>query len=165
MQSPLDGIFDQAENCYLKPDELQHIGQYVASIAERMSAYRTLRDRELDLIQQAVDDLLLEMPGLESAAIERTVKNGMLTLRHCAMAMLLNDPNYLEHRLLSWLENSIELYRAQGTDAAFFRLLKQQLSFSLSVQQMALLNPFFSLVDPVIATQEEEEMLTIAGIF
>lgn len=165
MQSSIDGIFDEAENRYLKPEELQEIGQYVASIAERMSAYRALRDREIELIQQAADQLQLDMPGIETTVLERAVKNGMLTLRHCGMAMLLNDPNFVQTRLLNWLKDSIELHQVQGADAAFFGLIKQQLRLSLNAQQMALLEPFFNLVEAVIPAQEEEEMLTVAGIF
>ncbi|MBE9009805.1 phycobilisome protein [Pseudanabaenaceae cyanobacterium LEGE 13415] len=165
MQSPIDGIFDEAENCYLKPEELQAIGHYVVSIAERMSAYRALRDRELELIQQAADQLELEMPGVETAVLERAIKNGMLTLRHCGMAMLLNDPNFVQKRLLNWLKDSIELHQAQGADAAFFGLMKQQLQQSLNAQQMALLEPFLTQVETVIPAQQKEEMLTIAGIF
>jgi hypothetical protein len=164
MQSPIDSIFDEAENRYLKPEELQGIGQYVASIAERMSAYRALRDRELELIQQAADQLQLDMPGIETAVLERAVKNGMLTLRHCGMAMLFDDQNFVQTRLLNWLKDSIELHQAHGADAAFFGLMKQQVRLSLNAQQMALLEPFFNLVETVIPVQEEE-MLTVAGIF
>ncbi|MCU0551338.1 MAG: hypothetical protein MUC48_18475 [Leptolyngbya sp. Prado105] len=164
MQSPFDSVFDEAENRYLQPEELKAIGQYVASISERMSAYRALRDHEIDLMQQAADQMQLEMPSIETIALERTVKNGMLALRHCAMAMLLNDADYVQKRLLSWLRDSIELHKDQGTDAVFFNLMKQQLRLSLNAQQMALLDPFLSLVDTVIQPQEEE-MLTVAGIF
>ncbi|GAP95496.1 hypothetical protein [Leptolyngbya sp. NIES-2104] len=165
MQFSIDGIFDEAENRYLKPEELQEIGQYVASIAERMSAYRVLRDREIELIQQAADQFQLDMPGIETAVLERSVKNGMLTLRHCGIAMLLNDHNFVQKRLLNWLKDSIELHQTQSADAAFFGLIKQQLRLSLNAQQMALLEPFFNLVETVIPAQEEEEMLTVAGIF
>lgn len=163
MPSSINGIFDEAENRYLKPEELQIVGQYVDSIADRISAYRVLRDRELDLIQQAADQLQREMPSTEVTVLERAVKNGMLTLRHCAMAMLLDDPNFVQ-RLLPWLKDSIELYQAQGANTTFFGLMKQQLRISLSAQHMELLEPFFSLVEAVIPAQEEE-MLTIAGIF
>ncbi|MBW4441079.1 MAG: hypothetical protein KME10_07575 [Plectolyngbya sp. WJT66-NPBG17] len=165
MHSPIDGIFDEAENRYLKPEELQTVGHYVASIAERISAYRALRDQELELIQQAADQLQLEMPSIETAALERAIKNGMLTLRHCGMAMLLDDQNFVQQRLLNWLKDSIELHQTQSGEAAFFQLMKQQLRLSLNAQQVALLEPFFSLVETVIPAQESEEMLTIAGIF
>lgn len=163
MQSPIDGIFDEAENRYLKPEELQAIGQYVASIADRMSAYRALRDRELELIQQAADQLQLDLPGVETAALERTVRNGMLILRHCGMAMLLDDPDFVQKRLLSWLKDSIELHQANSADAAFFRLIQQQIRLSLNAQQIALLQPFLNQVETVIPAQEE--MLTVAGMF
>lgn len=165
MQFPLEGIFNQAENCYLKPDELQQIEQYVASISDRMSSYRAIRDREIDLMQQVADELCLEMPSLEIMILERTIKNGMLVLRHCAMAMLLNDATYLRTRLLSWLTSSIELHKSQTTEAACFRLMRQQLRCSLNAQQMALLEPFLSLVETIVSIQENEEMLTVAGIF
>ena len=165
MQFPIDGIFDEAENRYLKPEELQAIGHYVASISERLSAYQAVRDRELEVLQAVADQLQLEMPGVGDAALERAIKNGMLTLRHCGMAMLVDDLNLVQKRLVGWLRDSIELHQAQGVDAAVLRLMKQQLCLSLNVQQMALLEPFFNLVETVISTQEEEEMLTVAGIF
>lgn len=164
MHSPLDGIFDEAEHRYLNPEELQTIGHYVASLAERMSAYRALRDRELEIIQQVADQLQLDMPSIETAVLERAIKNGMLTLRHCGMAMLLDDSNFVQTRLLNWLKDSIELHQTQGVDAAFFQLIKQQLRLSLNAQQVALLDPFFNLVEAVMPAQEEE-MLTVAGIF
>lgn len=164
MQSPLEGVFDEAENRYLKPEELQVIGQYVASISERMSAYRALRDHEIDLVQRAADELQLELPSIETTALERTIKYGMLILRQCAMGMLLNDAEYVQKRLLSWLKDAISLHQDQKINAVFFRLIQQQLRFSLNAQQVALLEPFLSLVDSVIPAQEEE-MLTVAGIF
>lgn len=164
MQSPMNGIFDEAENRYLKPEELQLIGHYVGSITDRINAYRALRDRELDLIQRAADQLQFDLPNAELSVLERAIKNGMLILRHCGMAMLLNDPNFIQTRLLDWLKDSIELYQAQGADAAFFGLMKQQLNLSLTTQQMALLEPFLSQVEAIMPAQTEE-MLTIAGIF
>ncbi|HTL89905.1 MAG TPA: hypothetical protein VL134_10925, partial [Leptolyngbya sp.] len=132
MQFPIDGIFDEAENLYLKPEELQAVGQYVGSIAERTAAYRALRDQELNIMQQAAEQLQREMPSVEDAALERAIKNGMLVLRHCGMAMLIDDANLVQKRLLSWLKDSIELHQAQGVDAALFRLMKQQLRISLN---------------------------------
>ncbi|WNZ45709.1 hypothetical protein Q2T42_28375 [Leptolyngbya boryana CZ1] len=164
MQSPLEGVFDEADNRYLKPEELQAIGQYVASISERTSAYRALRDHEIDLVQRAADELQLELPSIETTALERTIKYGMLILRQCAMGMLLNDAEYVQKRLLNWLKDAISLHQDQKINAVFFRLIQQQLRFSLNAQQVALLEPFLSLVDPVIPAQEEE-MLTVAGIF
>lgn len=165
MQSPINGIFDEAEHRYLKPEELQAIGHYVGSITDRLNAYRALRDRELDLIQQAADQLQFDLPEAELSVLERAIKNGMLILRHCGMAMLLNDPNFLQsRRLLDWLKDSIELYQSQGADAAFFELIKQQLKLSLTAQQMALLEPFLNQVEAIMPAQPEE-MLTVAGIF
>lgn len=164
MQSPLEGVFDEAENRYLKPEELHAIGQYVASIAERMNAYRALRDHEIDLVQRAADELQLELPSIEILTLERTIKYGMLTLRQCAMGMLLNDAEYVQKRLLSWLKDAIALHNDQEINAVFFRLIQQQLRVSLNAHQVALLEPFLSLVDSVTPAQEEE-MLTVAGIF
>lgn len=164
MQSPIHGIFDEAEHRYLKPEELQLIGHYVGSITDRIHAYRALRDRELDLIQQAADQLQFDLPDAELAVLERAIKNGMLILRHCGMAMLLNDPNFVQSRLLDWLKDSIELHQAQGADAAFFELMKQQLRLSLAPQQMALLEPFLNQAEAIMPAQPEE-MLTVAGIF
>lgn len=167
MQFPIAGIFDEAENRYLQPEELRHIGQYVSSLPARMSAYRAVRDQEVAVMQQVANQLEMELPDVATATLERSIKNAMLSLRYCALAMLLNDENVVQKRLLNWLSESIQLHDTAAIDTVLFQRLKQQLRLALNAQQMATFEPFLNLVEAIIPAQEqeEEELLTVAGIF
>ncbi len=161
MSFPIDAIFDEAENRYLKPDEINLIGQYVSSLPERITAYRALRDQEREIVQQVADQLQADLPN---AAIEQTLKNGILSLRYCAMGMLLDDEAFVQQRLLIWLNDSIQLHNTSAIDAAFFSRLKQHLIALLGAKQWSLLESFLSLVETAIPT-EEAEVLTLTGMF
>ncbi|NDJ19869.1 hypothetical protein [Myxacorys almedinensis] len=165
MQPPFDAIFDEAEHRYLKPDELQEMRQYVFSLKDRVSTYQMIRDRELSLMQQVADQIQYTMPDAELAALERSLKNAMLSLRYCSMGMVLNDPSFVQNRLLGWLSDSMQIHNSSAIDRAVFRLIVQQLAQVLTSQQMELFQPFLNLAQAVLPAPVEEEMLTVAGMF
>lgn len=134
-------LFDEVDSRYLKPEELSLLGQYVESLPARLEAYRTLRDREIDIMQQVADQLQTERPDANVADLERSIKNGLLLLRCCAMAMLLNDDTFVQNRLINWLSSTLAAYDTQQIDLALHRLLNQRLSQALIPKQINLLGP------------------------
>lgn len=141
MHQHLETLFDEAENRYLKPEELKLLSQYVESLPQRMEAYRLLRDQEIELMQQVADQLQAALPQEKTEALERSIKNALLMLRYCAMAMLLNDESFVVERLLGWLSRTMQAYDSQKIDATLYRLLNQRLTQVFSPQQMSLLSP------------------------
>ncbi len=141
MNSKIATLFDNVETRYLQPEELTMVGQYVESIPVRLDAYRTLRDRELELMQQVADQIQKEMPDARVEDLERSIKNGLLLLRCCAMGMLLNDDTFVQERLLSWLNETLAIYNTKQIDLALHRLLNQRLSQTLTPKQINLLGP------------------------
>lgn len=158
MHPQLNAILDEAENRYLKPEELAVLSQYVNSLPERLATYRTLREREIDLMQQVANQLQQEMPHAESEQLERCIKHALLTLRCCSMAMLMNDESLVNGHLTSWLSEMVKVYQTQAIDAAILRLLRQQLNQTLNPQQMAFLNPMLSLAHNIISGDQDENL-------
>jgi Phycobilisome protein len=153
MYKKLDSIFDDAENRYLRTDELDMIGRYVDSLSDRLEVYRKLRDQELMIMQKVADQLQAEMPQEKVENLERSIKNALLSLRYCCMGMLLNDENFVKARLLSWLEQSITAYNTQVIDSTLYRLLNQVLSQIFPPQQMSLLSPMLDLIDGILGKE------------
>ncbi len=141
MHQHLETLFDEAENRYLKPEELKLLSQYVESLPQRMEAYRLLRDQEIELMQHVADQLQAALPQEKTEALERSIKNALLMLRYCAMAMLLNDESFVVERLLGWLSRTMQAYDSQKIDTTLYRLLNQRLTQVFSPQQMSLLSP------------------------
>lgn len=154
MQPKIDTLFDEAENRYLKPEELGVISQFVESLPERMETYRIVRDRELEIMQPVADQLQAQLPQENVQLLERSIKNALLTLRYCAMGMLMNDETLLKERLLNWLGQSLEVYDTRAVDTVVFRLLGQRLSQVLTPKQLSLLNPMLTLAQTTLLKQE-----------
>src|SRR6478672_454670 len=145
MHQQLESLFDEAENRYLKPEELGVLSQYVDSLPQRLETYRQLRDQELALMQQVADQLQAVMPQESIETLERSIKNALLVLRYCAMAMLLNDTSFVQNRLLNWLSRTVQTYNTQAVDMALYRLLNQRLTQVFNPQQLSLLKPSLAL--------------------
>ena len=150
MHPQIETIFDEAEHRYLKPEELSVINQYVNSLPERLETYRTVRDRELEIVQQVADQLEAALPNETVENLERSLKNALLLLRYSAMGMLLNDEAFVETRLLSWLTATISIHNTRAIDTALFRLLNQRLTQALTAQQINLVGPYIAKVQTAI---------------
>lgn len=141
MTSFLECVFHDAENRYLKPEELKSLNQYVISLPERLQLYRTLRDREIDIMQWVADQLEVALPQEKPELLERSVKSAILMLRYCAMAMLMNDERIVRDRYVAWFGEMSQIYGIKAIDATLHQYLNQRLSQVLGSKAMTLLNP------------------------
>lgn len=155
MHPQIEALFDEAENRYLKPEELNLISQYVTSLPARLEAYRALRDQELVVMQEVADQLQSALPQEPVEQLERCIKNAMLMLRYCAMGMLLHDPSFVKDRLVGWVSHSITAFNTQEIDATLYRLLNQQLTASLDPKYLSLLQPQLNLAQGLIQQQQQ----------
>jgi len=162
MHPQLEAVFDEAENRYLKPEELGVLSQYVSSLPERLEAYRTLRDRELDIMQKVADSLVAALPNEPQARLERSIRNALLVLRYCAMGMLLEDNSFVQNRLQGWLKETIQAYEAPHIETQLYGFLDKQLAASLSEQQVALIQPLLALAQNTILGNQEEPLTASA---
>jgi hypothetical protein len=141
MNPLIEAAFDDAENRYLKPEELALMTQYTQSIPSRLETYRSLRDHEMEIVQWVADQLQAEMPIEPVENLERSLKNALLMLRCCAMALLLNDETYIQHRFLVWAQPMAEVYGSQVIDTTLYGLMNHRLNQVLGVDRMRLLTP------------------------
>ncbi|NJL84939.1 MAG: hypothetical protein HC886_01490 [Leptolyngbyaceae cyanobacterium SM1_1_3] len=141
MNQQLIALFDQPEKRYLNPKELSSLSQYVASLPERIRVYRLLRDNEVKLMQQAVDSLQAQCSQISEKQLERSTVTGLLILRYCAMAMVLDDATFVKQRLQGWLSAVQLAYETVKVDQDLHEMLRQQLGRQFTAQQLSLLEP------------------------
>ena len=170
MNPNLEALFNEPEKAYLRPDELNVLSQFVSSLPERINLYRRLRNDELALMQAVADTLQQQFSQASEAHLERSLQNGVLVLRCAAMAMLMDDPDFMAKRLKPWLPDIIEAYGTQPIDEALYELLKQQLSSRLAPNQKALLFPGLETAQALLSLQEAEAEAavtteTLVGLF
>lgn len=160
MHPHIEALFDDAESRYLKPEELNILSQYVESLPARLSAYRTLRDCELTVMQQVADQLQVELAQEKIEHLERALKNALLTLRYCAMGMLLNDESFVQERLMGWFSGTMRLYNSKAINTVLYRLLNQHLREVLGPQPMQVLAPYLTLAQTLLYEQSAEPTST-----
>ncbi len=155
MHPAIEAMFDEAENRYLKPNELNVLTTYVESLPERLNAYRFLRDQELSIMQNVADQLESRCPGESQQTLERCLKNALLVMRYAAMAMLLNDSEFLTNRVVAWLEETNAVYQTQAVDTALYQLLNHRLGEVLNKEQLSLLRPHLTLAEKAVVMPQQ----------
>lgn len=139
MNTDLEALFAEAENRYLKPEELKGLTQYVESLPQRLETYCQIREKEVEIMQAVADQLPRHFPDPSTEDMERSIKNAMLMLRYCAMAMLINNDTLVKERFVDWLSQSIAMYDTQDLDKVLYKLLNQQLMKTLKPDQIKLI--------------------------
>lgn len=165
MNRKLDALFNEPEKRYLDGKDLSILSQYVSSLPERMTVYRSLRDQELAIMQPVADALQQQMPDASEAAIEQSVRHALMILRYAAMAMLIDDDVFVDDRLKGWLPEIVKAYGTQAVHQRLFQLLQQQLNQSLTPAQISLLKPGLSKVQALLMNTRETVEAPLAGLF
>ena len=142
MYSELRTLLYDAESNYLQTPDIELFKEHIASLQERLKTYEILRDREIALFQPVADQLLVAFPAENPPLLERAVKHWLSVMRYCAMAMLLNNPEFLQRRLLEWLTDIVKAHKMTSVENRLYELLQGSLEKNLSESQLTLLNPF-----------------------
>ena len=145
----------QPDRNYLTAQELSNLGRYVGSLADRVRAYRQLREWEVNLVQELVDRLPAELKENQSS-LEQSIKQTILILRYAALGMLVDDINLGRRRLEGWLPTMVSIYQTQAIDALLRRSLNQQLPRLLTDSQFALLKPALEAAQQLLQAEEEK---------
>ncbi|MBE9239648.1 phycobilisome protein [Synechocystis salina] len=168
MQKDFERLFHRAEDHYLHPLEIISFRKNLGLMQERLNTYRLLRDGETILFQAIADQLEMEFNDAPVAQLHQALLHWISILRYGAMAMLLSNPEYLQYRLLEWLEGVVQAHEMVAMETRVSELLKEQLQSLLEPLQYHLLEPFLAQADqtilgqaPAPAPEEEAEMMTL----
>lgn len=144
MQTDLENFWQQAEEQFLNPSEIQDFRGTIDTLRQRLSAYETLRDEEGKIYRAIADRLVLQFPDENPKMLERALKHSIAVSRYCAMAMLLNNADYLQHRLLEWLTDIVQAYRMESLLVYLHESFLNEASAVLNPEGMSLLRPFLA---------------------
>ena len=150
MHPEIEALLDQAENRFLKAEELTAFKRQAATLSQRLKIYEFLREKEESIFQPVANKLEETFPDEKQETLERSLKHWLLVLRYCAMAMLLNDQAFLEQRLLDWLSGIVEAHQTKKIEATICNLLQTRLKELLSEQARAILQPFLDQAQSIL---------------
>lgn len=142
MHTDLTILCHRSQHHYLPKGEVAVFKHHVDLLKERLELYKLLRDHEVSIFQSIANQLEEVFEQENPKIIKKALKHWISALRYCAMAMLLNNHEYLQHRLLEWLTDIIQAHQMQEMENYLYEFLQIQLSELLTVEQIGLLNPF-----------------------
>jgi hypothetical protein len=142
MNTALKGLIQDAEDHYLQTQELHYLDQQLDSLGQRLEAYELLRDAELEVFQNVADQLQSDFAQLDAQLFTRALEDGLAILRYSAMAMLQENPQYLQRQLLEWLPSRAQAYELADVEKRLLQLLQTQLGKCIPAAKLALLQPY-----------------------
>jgi nitric oxide reductase activation protein len=150
MLKPLTKMIEQAEGEYLSADQLSTLQAFHANFGLRAKTYQTVQQIQEELITEVSQRLRAACPG-KSYDQSKCARDAAEVLRHCSLAMLLDDRDMLYDDLLHWLKTimvaigHLEIHRLvyptmqavvkQKLKPAQAELLNEYLAYAQSVMQ------------------------------
>ncbi|MGK7932912.1 MAG: phycobilisome protein [Microcystaceae cyanobacterium] len=163
MHKNFEALTQMAEDHYLRGLEMQAFQLNLASLKERLALYKLLRDQEIELFQPIADYIVKTFATEDEKHLEILLKHWIAVMRYGSMAMLLNNPEFLQRRLLEWLSSPIAVHQTQAIERKIYGKLQENLAEVLTDSQLALINPFLSQAETVLLNadlaQEAEALL------
>lgn len=151
MYPELQALIHESEHQYLQQADLVKLTQEVSTLRQRLAVYRVLREQEISIFQAVADELLEKLPQEKTRKIETCVRHWLLVTRYSAMAMLLNNPEFLQHRLLEWLTDIAQAHEYQVISDNLHSLLLQKLDEVLENQGINYIKPFLDQAQSYIS--------------
>ncbi|OCR02582.1 phycobilisome protein [Oscillatoriales cyanobacterium USR001] len=152
MHPEIEVLLDHAETRFLKNEELAIFKRYAATLAQRLKVYEFLRDKEVAIFQPIANQLQEAFPQEKQENLERSLTHWILAMRHCAMAMLLNDEGFLKQRLEEWLSGIVKAHQSQQIETTIWKLLQARLKEILSEPALAIAQPFLDQISKILVT-------------
>jgi hypothetical protein len=154
MHSDFQRFLQDAEDHYLQNTEIADFKQHVNALEQRLQTYEVLRDQELAIWQPIADQLEAACPGAGAQRQEKALQHWIAALRYGAMAMLTNNPEFLQHRLLEWLTDVVKAHQLADLEYQISQLLKARLQEVLSAHQWTLIEPYLTQTQQILVGTE-----------
>lgn len=148
MLTELQRLSVEADGRYATPEELEFLKSYLETFQYRISAYQKLQKYEPIILQKIQNKLIKTNPQIfMKGSIDFTSKwrlDTIRVLRYSAMILLINDPDYLQERLLTWFATILQAFKVQDITEFTYKAMSDVLEDYLTPEEK---NVFFPLIE------------------
>ena len=146
MNPTFEKFLNLAEEQYLPCNEVENYRGYLASLEKKVEVYEIVRDQEVFLFQILADKLQEKYPDERHNMLCEAISQWSLVLKYCAMAMILDNSEYLSMRIDNWLRELIQLRSIPQLDKILYETLVEILPEVLLDEQIYLIQPYLDQV-------------------
>jgi hypothetical protein len=147
MHQTVATLFETTAKRFLQPSEVAQVSGYVKTMADRLTIYRLLRDRETAVFGPVVDAIQVQLPDADEISLERSLKGAILAVRQCAMAMLADDAS-VAAEARQWVQQTQAAYGTESIDRLLYDLITAQIKAQLSPTQFVMFRGFWAAFIP-----------------
>jgi Phycobilisome protein len=151
----LESVLERADGNYVSAKDLRLLDRALSSWQARKDAYNAIQKKESEIIKQAVElmlnsDQFIAKPK-DKVGLEKCQRDMKMSLRNCALFMLMQDEEMLKDRFLYWHQNILQALQVNNYEV--YKHLWQAVKSQLTSDQAALLNPYLKLGHEMVSGQ------------
>ncbi len=148
----LENVLKRADGAYVNAQDIRLLDHALSSWQTRKQVYNVIEQKELDIIDKALTGMRngdrFESKPLDSLGVNRCQRDMTLGLRCCALAMLLQDKELLQDRVLYWQQN---IFLAMQLNYQGYKFLWQSIKELLPTEQAELMSPYMKLAHEMMS--------------
>lgn len=136
----------EADGRYLDTQELSVFEQYVQSYEARLQAYQNISESSDTIVLQALRKLARLHPTLIQKHGQRCRYDMSEVLRYTALAVLRDDPEFFQNKIIFWLDTVLRAHKKQAQCISAYQYLQEAISEALPANQTEMVRPYISLI-------------------
>ncbi len=134
---------------YLSPEQLAELEKIDHLMAARVRSARKAQQMESVVLKNVIEPILKKFDFAANASFhrEKCYRDVGMVYRHCVFAMLSDDMEMLENKLLFWLRKILQSQNfPQGNESirSTYALLLKETERQLPPEEFRLLNPYLA---------------------
>ncbi len=149
MLTQLQRLSVEVDGRYATPEELDFLKSYLETLKYRVSAYQKIKKNESVIIDQIQDKLQqMNQAIFIQGSVDFTSKwrlDTIRVLRYSAMALLIDDPDYLRERLLIWFATILKAFKVQNLTQLTYQEMSDVIESYLTPEENDLFLPLIKL--------------------
>lgn len=149
MLTYLKNLSIEADGRYATSEELDFFKIYFDSFNLRLSAYQKIHKFESEIIQKIQSIIQSNHSKVFMRGSTNVTQKWRLdtvrVLRYSAMALLINDPDYLKERLLIWFSTILQALQVQDLTQLTYQAMAEVIVNYLTPEEQALFLPLIEL--------------------
>jgi hypothetical protein len=149
MFTNLERLSVEADGRYATAEELDFLRSYFQTFKYRISAYQKIKNNESAIMNKIQENLEKMNPNIfMQGSVNLKSKwhlDTVRVLRYSAMALLIDDPEYLQQRLLIWFSTILQAFKVQTLTQLTYKTMADVIISYLTPEENRLFLPLIEL--------------------
>ncbi len=154
----LDKLSLTTDRRFATDDELKFVVTYTRTFELRKSAYTRLQTSEKKIVDQVYAKMRSLNPKLfingNQDMSDKWKRDTLLVVRHSAIAILLDDPDYLKESFLLWFQTLMQAFGTEENCRVTYSVMQDVVKHMFPAAEASLILPILALNQEILGTSK-----------